>query len=150
MESKILQQGCPNPWDTPRDVPNPWDTPRGFPRFCASLIMNLLDFSPFLCLCILWRTYTACGVRVWCARAACACSVCVQCVRACGVSVRRARAACKIYAVIFWPFRSIFPQQGCPKPWELPRDVPWVWDIPRGVPRLWASLPMDLGHPSAV
>ena len=36
--SQIHGEGCPKPWDTPRDVPNPWDTPREFPWFWASLL----------------------------------------------------------------------------------------------------------------
>ena len=36
--SQIHGEGCPKPWDTPRDVPNPWDTPRDVPWFWASLL----------------------------------------------------------------------------------------------------------------
>ena len=45
--SQIHGEGCPKPWDTPRDVPNPWDIPREFPWFWASLLRkNALKGPP--------------------------------------------------------------------------------------------------------
>ena len=162
MDSKILQQGCPNPWDTPRDVPKPWDTPRGFPRICASLMRKLLNFRPFFFL--FCHTHNSCTVRTRVAlvcvrRAACACGVCMRvrhscaaCVCACSVRV------CEIYAKAFYcPLGAFFLSRNAQnhgKPLGVSHGFgtslgvshgfghpsPWIWDTPLSYNRILLSM----------
>ena len=137
--SQIHGEGCPKPWDTPRDVPNPWDTPREFPWFWASLLRknapkwqkNALHRFHTHCT----RTLHARAHRTHAARARRTHAPHAHTARSCHTPYVHAKK-CKDKGTEI----EQFPHQGCTNPWETPRGVPWVWDIPRGVPRFWASL----------